>query len=211
MTDKQQIIIDRMNILKEQQENKKNRNCKYYHPNNKCGLKAWCMLNAKKCNVNADYCQLKLRKQLARKSQEYNELALQIRETQEYSDTCAECKDDISTNVRTSYSQIEVETRALAKIISSLKSKTQGCEELKEEYIELKLENKKLYRILADLKEVRKLKDHYRKTLEEIEEYCNSVSAEENLYNSRHFSDGSMVVEVADGVLDIINRAKGLQ
>ena len=169
------------------------------------------MLNAKKCNVNADYCQLKLRKQLARKSQEYNELALQIRETQEYSDTCAECKDDIPTNVRTSYSQIEVETRALAKIISSLKSKTQGCEELKEEYIELKLENKKLYRILADLKEVRKLKDHYRKTLEEIEEYCNSVSAEENLYNSRHFSDGSMVVEVADGVLDIINRAKGLQ
>lgn len=58
--------------------------------------------------------------------------------------------------------------------------KTQECEELKKEYTELKLENKELYRILADLKEVRKLKDHYRKALEEIEEelkediYCES-------------------------------------
>lgn len=71
----EQIIIDGVDILKEQQENKKiNRNCKYYHPNNKCGLKAWCMLNARKCNVNADYCQLKLRKQLARKTQECKKL-----------------------------------------------------------------------------------------------------------------------------------------
>ena len=59
MTDKEQI-----------NDSLKNRDCKYYHPNNKCGLKAWCMLNAKKCNVNADYCQLKLREQLVRKTQE---------------------------------------------------------------------------------------------------------------------------------------------
>lgn len=63
MTDKEQI-----------NDSLKNRDCKYYHPNNKCGLKAWCMLNAKKCNVNADYCQLKLRKQLERKTQECEEL-----------------------------------------------------------------------------------------------------------------------------------------
>lgn len=59
MTDKEQI-----------NDSLKNRDCKYYHPNNKCGLKAWCVLNAKKCNVNADYCQLKLREQLERKTQE---------------------------------------------------------------------------------------------------------------------------------------------
>lgn len=61
-----------------------------------------------------------------------------------------------------------------------LARKTQECEELKEEYTELKLENKELYRILAGLKEVRKLKDRYRKALDEIEQelkediYCES-------------------------------------
>ena len=42
------------------------------------------------CSCNND-CYFK---QLVRKTQEYNELALQIRETQEYSDTCADCKVD---------------------------------------------------------------------------------------------------------------------
>ena len=44
-------------------------------------------------------------------------------------------------------------------------------EQLKEDYAELKLENKELYRILADLKEARKLKDSYRKALEAIENF----------------------------------------
>ena len=218
--DKEQIIIDGVDILKEQQENKKiNRNCKYYHPNNKCGLKAWCMLNAKKCNVNADYCQLKLRKQLARKTQEYNELTLQIRETQEYSDTCAECKDDIFTNVKTSYSQIEVESRALAKIISSLKSKTQECEQKDERIIELTREGCRLtqeceqkQKIIEELKKEAKrisanyIKDEarYRKALEEIEEIVNEPCID----TQGDCKSCGLNCEHKD-ILNIINKAKG--
>lgn len=49
-----------------------------------------------------------------------------------------------------------------------LARKTQECEEIKEEYEALKLENKELYRILADLKEDRKLKDKYKQECEEL-------------------------------------------
>lgn len=49
----------------------------------------------------------------------------------------------------------------------------------------------------------------YEKALKEIEEYCNSVSVEENLYNSRHFYNGGVTVEVVNEILDIINKAKG--
>lgn len=49
-----------------------------------------------------------------------------------------------------------------------LARKTQECEEIKEEYEALKLENKELYRILADLKEERKLKDKYKQECEEL-------------------------------------------
>lgn len=108
---KEQIIIDGGDILKEQQENKKiNRNCKYYHPNNKCGLKAWCMLNARKCNVNADYCQLKLRKQLARKTQECEKLSILAQEE----------------SARNAYIEYELNDK--------LKQKTQECEQLKEDF-----------------------------------------------------------------------------
>lgn len=122
-------------------------------------------------------------------------------------------------------------------LLKQLARKTQGCEALKEELkdmtvrkIEYLDESLKYQKECEELKELLKLRaddrinkleraiirrnvkiECYRKALEEIEEYCNSVSAEENLYNSHHFSDGSMVVEVANGVLDIINKAKGLQ
>ena len=154
MTDKEQIIIDGVNIIGTIDE--------------------WARLVAHEwgtdeysdAEIVKNYI-LDINKQLARKTQEYNELTLQIRETQEYSDTCAECKDDIFTNVKTSYSQIEVESRALAKIISSLKSKTQECEELKKQF-----ETSEEWRIKAEgLNEKFELKNtRYRKALEEIEE-----------------------------------------
>lgn len=49
-----------------------------------------------------------------------------------------------------------------------LARKTQECEGIKEECEALKLENKELYRILADLKEERKLKDKYKHECEEL-------------------------------------------
>ena len=49
-----------------------------------------------------------------------------------------------------------------------LARKTQECEGIKEECEALKLENKELYRILADLKEERKLKDKYKQECEEL-------------------------------------------
>lgn len=81
----------------------------------------------------------------------------------------------------------------------------QECEELKEEYTELKLENKELYRILADLKEVRKLKDHYRKALEEIEEIV-KINCEEIC--GRKFEDCNDFLCPSKNIIDIINKAK---
>lgn len=80
--------------------------------------------------------------------------------------------------------------------------KTQECEELKEEYTELKLENKELYRILADLKEVRKLKDHYRKALEEIEGIVTKD------YYDNNWADITIKI---DSIRNIVNKAKGCE
>ena len=134
MADKEQIMINGVDVS----------GCLFYQSNFEedydVRIKHFCSNWHNSCeSSNNSNCYFK---QLARKTQEYNELTLQIRETQEYSDTCAECKDDIFTNVKTSYSQIEVESRALAKIISSLKSKTQECEQKDERILELTKENK---------------------------------------------------------------------
>lgn len=59
-------------------------------------------------------------------------------------------------------------TNAIIALGEHLKAKEQECEELKEECEALKLENQELYTILADLKEVRKLKDEYMQKCEEL-------------------------------------------
>ena len=90
-----------------------------------------------------------------------------------------------------------------------LARKTQECEELKEEYTELKLENKELYRILADLKEVRKLKDSYRKALEEIEKVINNILNSCLGRNTAGCRPAHNVCGDLIKILDIINKAKG--
>lgn len=184
MTDKEQIIIDGVNIIGTIDE--------------------WARLVAHEwgtdeysdAEIVKNYI-LDINKQLARKTQEYNELTLQIRETQEYSDTCAECKDDIFTNVKTSYSQIEVESRALAKIISSLKSKTQECEELKKQF-----ETSEEWRIKAEgLNEKFELKNtRYRKALEEIKGIAKNFGSYAAWQEQR-----------INKILDIINKAKNCE
>ena len=121
---------------------------------------------------------------------------------------------------------------------TQLARKMQECEELKEENEELNKRNNFLLRRLEvddnDTSLVFKLQnelqqksnefyhavvtnvkfskevDRYRKALEEIERYCKNVSVEENLYNSRHFYNGGVTVEVVNEILDIINKVKGV-
>lgn len=99
-----------------------------------------------------------------------------------------------------------------------LARKTQECEQIKEKYEALKLENEEGYEIVDELKheyeelenKIKKLRknlaleieasDRYRKALEEIEEYINSqgINHKWNMYIQRFRS----------GILDIINKAK---
>ena len=62
-----------------------------------------------------------------------------------------------------------------------LARKTQECDELKEEYEALKLENQELYTILSDLKEVRKLKDEY---VQKCEKLKSQVDEDYNYYTT---------------------------
>lgn len=66
-------------------------------------------------------------------------------------------------------------------IFKQLARKTQECDELKEEYEALKLENQELYTILAHLKEVRKLKDEY---VQKCEKLKSQVDEDYNYYTT---------------------------
>lgn len=76
-------------------EQKINKKCRFYHPNNKCGLKQWCMLNGKKCNIEATYCQDSLRTRLAETQLELDRLKTILEEELVYSQRVVEEKWDI--------------------------------------------------------------------------------------------------------------------
>lgn len=93
-----------------------------------------------------------------------------------------------------------------------LARKAQECEELKEKYEALKLENQEGYEIVDELKQEceelkRKVKlmmdcldckvDEYKEALDEIEEIC------------RQLLDDDYIRSVAESLIDIISRAKG--
>lgn len=107
-----------------------------------------------------------------------------------------------------------------------LARKTQECEQIKEKYEALKLENQEGYEIVAELKhECEELEKQletseewrikaeslneklelrntcYRKALEEIERYINNQGID-NKWNMR-------IQRFRSGILDIINKAKG--
>lgn len=105
-------------------------------------------------------------------------------------------------------------------LYKQLARKTQECEQIKEKYEALKLENQEGYEIVAELKhECEELKKQletsekwriesdlqnarYRRALEEIEKVC--------LEYTREFADGATVHYYSlDEILDIISRAKG--
>lgn len=173
-------------------------------------------------------------KQLARKTQEYRNLSDILRATDIYSEVCSSCRDEIliysSISGKTSYTDNEVDRITLRRIINSLKkNKTQECESLEQERMNLTNRNNLLKAELnqtklllegkntqynAKVDECKELKrkvelmmdcpdckvDEYKKALEEIEEYCdNQISLTGDLPFRTTESD----------ILDIINKAKG--
>lgn len=129
-------------------------------------------------------------------------------------------------------------TNAIIALGEHLKAKEQECEELKEECEALKLENQELYTILADLKEVRKLKDEYMQKCEELKKpletseewrikaeslneklelrntcYRKALEEIEKYVKSQFDGFGSDVYAMnkvaINKILDIINKAKG--
>lgn len=117
-----------------------------------------------------------------RKNCYFKQLAHKTQECEEYKKR-AGCFKDVNKQLGYKYLTIKQECESLKQEIEILQNNfdtatrdcndeieifEQECEELKEEYTELKLENKELYRILADLKEDRKLKDKYKQECEEL-------------------------------------------
>ena len=115
--------------------------------------------------------------------------------------------------------------REIIKQNKQLKRKEQECEELKEKYEALKLENQEGYEIVAELKhECEELKnnlhiantnheaaeqecDRYRKALEEIEEHYEKVVKNLTTYDDSY--DANISIEALHNISDIINKAKG--
>lgn len=106
---------------------------------------------------------------------------------------------------------------------SRLADKEQECEQIKEKYEALKLENQEGYEIVAELKheceEYKKQlefvrthrsvidaeRNRYRKALEEIEEVIKSPCAEDCVY----YEPSRCYDCIKTSILDIINKAKG--
>lgn len=118
---------------------------------------------------------------------------------------------------------------SIADLIMLLRKKTQECEQIKEKYEALKLENHEGYEIVAELKheceelenKIKKLRknlaleieinDRYRKALEEIKELANGGK---DMYIERgKYPDYEAMAKWMKNqfvfILDIINKAKG--
>ena len=117
-------------------------------------------------------------------------------------------------------------------LLCDLKRKEQECEQIKEKYEALKLENQEGYEIVAELKhEYEGLKKQletaeewrikaeslneklsiekyrYRKALEEIEEHYEKVVKNLTTYDDSY--DASISIKALHNISDIINKAKG--
>ena len=211
MTDKEQIIIDGVDVSE----------CAYFDYENE-GTRE-CDVYGNECEANNCYY-----KQLARKTQEYQNLADILRDTDTYSEVCSDCKDDILTyaftSKRTNYTDNEVDVRTLRRIINVLKSITQECEKLKEENellesqmafnlseMEIRLGNEvnRNETLLKELKRFDKIKDEFREMSEQLktknDRYRKALDEIEEECNYAPMCD----TEFSQRVLDIINKTKG--
>lgn len=213
MTDKEPIIIDGVNVKDCRRRIGKNSYCRYF--------KRLCSDN----NVNCVW------KQLARKTQEcenYKKRAVCFKDVNKQlgykyltiKQKCEELKDKISKLQLNEYhykNELKKHKKGIHKYRNLLKYEINDLRLSRREFLKMvgrypKFEKDNIKLALDTFNRKLELIDNpsrYRKALEEIEKYCNSVSVEENLYNSRHFYNGGVTVEVVNEILNIINKAKG--
>lgn len=103
-------------------------------------------------------------------TKEINNISQIIRSTEEYSDVCDMCRDEIllylTISGRTEYSQDEVEQITLKRIIDKLRAKDQECKNLEEE---LRASRIGIKDISIESTEICKISEKYKQALDNIE------------------------------------------
>ena len=131
-------------------------------------------------------------------TEKINNISQIIRSTEEYSDVCDMCRDEIllypTISGRTEYTQDEVEQITLKRIIDKLRAKELECKNLKEE---LRASRAGIKDISKENTEICKISEKYKRVLDEIEEFCTVYSADHDAYET-----------VYKDILDIINKTK---
>lgn len=148
-------------------------------------------------------------------TEKINNISQIIRSTEEYSDVCDMCRDEIllypTISGRTEYTQDEVEQITLKRIIDKLRAKEQECEELKKEKAEIKkylgISDKTIIQRLEELQEFKdklKISEYsYKQALDEIE--VNILKYQELIFDKpRTMQENDCIYNI----LSIINQVK---
>lgn len=128
-------------------------------------------------------------------TEKINNISQIIRSTEEYSDVCDMCRDEIllypTISGRTEYTQDEVEQITLKRIIDKLRAKELECKNLKEE---LRASRAGIKDISKENTEICKISEKYKRALDNVEKMC----------KDHPFCDCSC----GQDILDIINKTK---
>lgn len=128
-------------------------------------------------------------------TEKINNISQIIRSTEEYSDVCDMCRDEIllypTISGRTEYTQDEVEQITLKRIIDKLRAKELECKNLKEE---LRASRAGIKDISKENTEICKISEKYKRALDEIEEYtrkqfcdnCEDIGSTEYSYHCEY-------------------------
>uniref|UniRef100_A0AAU8AVA0 Uncharacterized protein n=1 Tax=Dulem virus 31 TaxID=3145749 RepID=A0AAU8AVA0_9VIRU len=135
-------------------------------------------------------------------TEKINNISQIIRSTEEYSDVCDMCRDEIllypTISGRTNYTQKEVEEITLKRIIDKLQAKEQECERLKQ----WKEDAENLFKTQTDNAD--KIINRYKQALDEIEKTIN-----EDDFNLCPIDDSCDCHRGLEKyILDIINQVK---
>lgn len=151
-------------------------------------------------------------------TEKINNISQIIRSTEEYSDVCDMCRDEIllypTISGRTEYTQDEVEQITLKRIIDKLRAKEQECEELKKEKAEIKkylgISDKTIIQRLEELQEFKdklKISEYsYKQALDEIEKTIDNGTADTQTNNAKWLHEYYLARYCE--IRDIINKVK---
>lgn len=149
-------------------------------------------------------------------TEEINNISQIIRSTEEYSDVCDICRDEIllypTISGRTEYSQDEVEQITLKRIIDKLRAKEQECEEYKKKFSRFfNIDNQECW----DIAFLNKEKAKYKQALDEIRKIIVKMQTKTILTFpdfTREENLKGVMKQCYSGyieILNIINEAKG--